>query len=141
MNLYDHYGCWSGDQQWREYLFLIMIIRQGYEHYENDLLESLSFLKDYAHEVIEQRTDGSFYTYTVALKDCAVEMVRYYYEFIEQQLIVTINMSGVRKTTLMLNKEMHLGFSMADMYPEGDNYQNALKGNAAIILYCLKKDA
>ena len=118
-----------------------MIIRQGYEHYENDLLESLSFLKNYAYEVIEQRTDGSFYTYTVALKDCAVEMVRYYYEFIEQQLIVTINMSGVRKTTLMLNKEMNLGFSMADMYPEGDNYQNALKGNAAIILYCLKKDA
>lgn len=141
MKLDDYLVAGQATSNGSEHLFLNMIIRQGYEHYENDLIESLSFLKDYYHEVIEQRTDGSFYTYTVALKDCAVEMVRYYYEFIEQQLIVTVNINGVCKTTLMLNKEMNLGFSMADMYPEGDNYQNALKCNAAIILYCLKKNA
>jgi hypothetical protein len=117
-----------------------MIIRQGYEHYENDLIESLSFLKNYDHEVIEQRTDGSFYAYTVTIQGNKLGLIRYYYEFIEQFLKVTLQINGENTTTLDLNQELNLGYKKSDLFPIGDEYQKVLQNTASIIQRILKNE-
>ncbi len=140
MKLDDYLVAGQATSNGSEYLFLNMIIRQGYEHYENDLIESLSFLKNYDHEVIEQRTDGSFYAYTVTIQGNKLGLIRYYYEFIEQFLKVTLQINGENTTTLDLNQKLNLGYKKSDLFPVGDEYQRVLQNTASIIQRVLKKE-
>lgn len=108
------------------------LMRQGYENYEEQLEKALGFLSEYLCEEIERRTDGSFYVLSLKTTNTPVKSIRVYHEFIEQQLIVTLQIGEEFKTTLELNKNLHL-FKDEELKPEGDDYLNALQKNAQVI--------
>jgi hypothetical protein len=107
-------------------------MRKGYENYEEQLEKTLGFLSEYLSEEIERRTDGSFYVLSLKTINTTVKSIRVYHEFIEQQLIVTLQIGEEFKTTLELNKILHL-FKEEELKPEGDDYLNALQKNAFVI--------
>jgi hypothetical protein len=108
------------------------LIRKGYENYEEQLEKALGYLSEYLCEEIERRTDGSFYLLSLKTKNTPVKSIRVYHEFIEQQLIVTLQIGEEFKTTLELNTNLHL-FKDEELKPEGDDYLNALQKNAQVI--------
>ena len=108
------------------------LMRKGYENYEEQLEKTLGFLSEYLSEEIERQTDGSFYNLTLKITNTTVKSIRVYHEFIEQQLIVTLQIGEEFKTTFELNKSLHL-FKDEELKPEGDDYLNALQNNAHVI--------
>jgi hypothetical protein len=89
-------------------------------------------LSEYLSEEIERQTDGSFYNLSLKITNTTVKSIRVYHEFIEQQLIVTLQIGEEFKTTFELNKSLHL-FKDEELKPEGDDYLNALQNNAHVI--------
>lgn len=89
-------------------------------------------MSEYLSEEIERRTYGSFYVFSQKKTNTPVKFIRVYHEFIEQQLIVTLQIVEEFKTTLELNKILHL-FKDEELKPEGDDYLNALQKNAHVI--------
>ena len=112
--------------------FMKSLMRKGYENYEEQLEKALGFLSEYLCEEIERRTDGSFYVLSLKTTNTPFKSIRVYHEFIEQQLIVTLQIGEEFKTTLELNKNLHL-FKDEELKPEGDDYLNALQKNAQVI--------
>jgi hypothetical protein len=108
------------------------LMRKGYENYEEQLEKALGYLSEYLVEEIERRADGSFYVLSLKTINTPVKSIRVYHEFIEQQLIVTLQIGEEFKTTLELNKNLHL-FKDEELKPEGDDYLNALQKNALVI--------
>lgn len=111
---------------------MIDLMRVGYENYITDFKNIFHFLTAYDFNIIENKTDGSFFLYSIKLNNCKIKSIRFYHEFIEQQFLVTLLINNNYRTTLELNKEKNL-FSEKDLKPNGDDYINALKNNAELI--------
>ncbi|MEO0065355.1 MAG: hypothetical protein RI983_681 [Bacteroidota bacterium] len=107
-------------------------MRNGYENYESDFKNILQFLSAYDFIIDDNRTDGSYYLYSIKLNNSKIKSIRFYHEFIEQQLLVTIMINDNYYTTLELNKNKKY-YNEKDLKPNGDDYINALKNNAEII--------
>ena len=129
----DHITAWS-TKKFLEIKSLVMKsqMRKGYENYEGQLEKTFGFLSEYRGEEIERRTDGSFYVLSLKTTNTPVKSIRVYHEFIEQQLIVTLQIGEEFKTTLELNKNLQL-FKDEELKPKGDDYLNALQKNAQVI--------
>lgn len=107
-------------------------MRNGYENYAKDLHTVLDFLSGFTDEILEEKTDGSFYVFCIKLVNTAVKTIRFYHEFIEQQLIITLQIGDDFITTLELNKRIS-AMNEEDLIPKGDNYLDALHNNAIFI--------
>lgn len=108
------------------------LMRIGYENYITDFKNIFQFLTAYDYVNVENRTDGSFFLYSIKLNNSKIKSIRFYHEFIEQQLLVTLFINNNYRTTLELNIEKNY-YSEKDLKPNGDDYINALKNNAEII--------
>ena len=100
---------------------------------------NLWIFKDFEYKVVENRSDGSFFTLTLLIENCIIKTISYYYEFIEQQLIVTMQINGQYYTTLEMKDMFDVKFSRVDLIPKGDDYKNALRNNAKLIRIVLDK--
>lgn len=117
------------------YLFVMKlkrVMRLGYENYKLDLLKAFDFLSSFKYEVVDQRSDGSFFAYGVILTGSKVKTIRIYHEFIEQQLIVTLQIGNEYYTTLEINRKIN-AINEGDLNPKGDDYLDALMMNALIV--------
>jgi len=108
------------------------VMRLGYENYKLDLQKAFDFLSPFKYEVVEQRSDGSFFAYGVILTGNKVKTIRIYHEFIEQQLIVTLQIGNEYYTTLEINRKIN-ALNEEDLNPKGDDYLDALMMNALIV--------
>ena len=129
----DHFMVWSSTKFLEiKSNFMKIQFRKGYENYKEDLHHIFDLIFRQNFEIVEERTDGSFYAYSVKLFNSRINSIRVYHEFIENQLIVTLNIGNDFLTTLELNKRIG-AFKDSDLKPNGEEYLSALSKNAEII--------
>jgi len=115
-------------------------MRNGYENYEFDLHKSFDFLLPYIAEIVEERSDGSFYVYCIRLSENKVKTIRIYHEFAEQQLLITLQINHDYFTTLEINRKIN-AVKDEDLRPKGDDYLGALYSNAQVIKRIVEEDS
>lgn len=106
--------------------------RKGFENYKEELHNIFDLICGQDFEIIEERTDGSFYAYCVKLFNSRIYTIRIYHEFIENQLIITLNIGNDFITTLEINKRIG-AFNDNELKPNGVEYLSALLKNAELI--------
>ncbi len=107
-------------------------MRKGYENYEFDLHKFFDFLIPYIAEIVEERSDGSFYVYCIRLSENKVKTIRIYHEFAEQQLLITLQINNDYFTTIEINRKINV-VKDEDLRPKGDYYLAAFSANAQVI--------
>jgi hypothetical protein len=76
--------------------------------------------------------------YSIRLTGKKVKTIRIYHEFIEQQLIITLQINHDYLTTLEINKKIN-AVKDEDLKPKGDDYLDSLDANAQVIRKVLEE--